>query len=71
MITMHLVLLLLLVSTVRVKSGNTIGLVGGEVSLNGGTVATDSGKVELGAVNSGLVNINSTPQGLSLGYETV
>ncbi|MGB3653232.1 MAG: S-layer family protein [Rivularia sp. (in: cyanobacteria)] len=55
----------------RVKKGNTLALIGGEVSLNGGTVAADSGKIELGGVNEGLVNINSTTQGWNLDYQKV
>ncbi len=52
----------------RVKRGNTLALLGGDVSLNGGVVTADSGNVELGGVNSGLVNINSTTQGRILDY---
>ncbi len=52
----------------RVKSGNTLGLVGGKVSLNGGIV-TASG-IELGGVNSGLVNINSISESI-LNYDNV
>ncbi len=53
----------------RVKPGNTLALIGGEISLNGGMVAADLGKVELGAVKSGLVNINSTTQGWNFDYK--
>ncbi|MGB3755278.1 MAG: S-layer family protein [Rivularia sp. (in: cyanobacteria)] len=54
----------------RVKPGNTLALVGGEVSLNGGIVTADSGRVELGGVNSGLVNIDSATD-LILDYQDV
>ena len=54
----------------RVKPGNTLGLVGGKVSLNGGIVTADSGRIELGGVNSGLVKINSIPD-LILNYDNV
>ncbi|BAY80825.1 filamentous hemagglutinin family outer membrane protein [Calothrix parasitica NIES-267] len=57
------------VNGLRVKEGNTLALVGSEISLNGGIVAADSGKVELGALNKGLVNINSTTQGWNLDYK--
>ncbi|MGB3637195.1 MAG: filamentous hemagglutinin N-terminal domain-containing protein, partial [Rivularia sp. (in: cyanobacteria)] len=53
----------------RVKSGNTLALIAGEVSLNGGLVAANSGKVELGAVKEGLVNINLTTQGWNFDYK--
>ncbi len=53
----------------RVKSGNTLALIGGEISLNGGLVTADSGKVELAAVKEGLVNINSTKQGWNFDYK--
>ncbi len=55
----------------RVKKGKTLALVGGEVSLNSGIVAADSGKIELGGVNSGLVNINSTTKGWNLDYQEI
>ncbi|MDY6898265.1 MAG: filamentous hemagglutinin N-terminal domain-containing protein, partial [Cyanobacteriota bacterium] len=58
------------VNGLQVKAGNTLALVAGEISLNGGVVTADSGKVELGSVKEGLVNINSTPD-LILGYEDV
>ena len=52
----------------RVKPRNTLALIGGEVSLNGGVVTADSGRVELGSVKEGLVKINSTTQGWNLDY---
>jgi filamentous hemagglutinin family protein len=55
----------------RVKKGNTLALVGNEVSLNAAIVAADSGRVELGSVKSGLVKINSTTQGWNLDYNDV
>ncbi len=57
------------VDGLRVKQGNTLALVGGEVTLNGGIVTADSGRVELGSVNQGLVNINSTTKGWNLDYK--
>ncbi len=59
------------VDGLRVKQGNTLALVGGEVSLNGGLVAADSGRVELASVKEGLVNINinSTTQDWNLAYQ--
>ncbi|MBD2489068.1 S-layer family protein [Aulosira sp. FACHB-615] len=37
----------------QVKSGNTLSLVGGNVTLDGGLLIADSGKVELGALSNG------------------
>ena len=59
------------VNGLRVKSGNTLALVGGEVSLNGGVVAADSGRVELGGVKEGFIKLNSTTQSWSLDYNDV
>ncbi|MEO0839666.1 MAG: filamentous hemagglutinin N-terminal domain-containing protein [Cyanobacteria bacterium J06643_5] len=55
----------------RVKSGNTLALIGGELSLNGGQVTTDSGRIELGGVKEGFVNINSASKGFVLDYNNV
>ncbi|MEM7715659.1 MAG: filamentous hemagglutinin N-terminal domain-containing protein [Cyanobacteria bacterium P01_A01_bin.68] len=56
----------------RVKSGNTLALVGGDVSLNGGIVIADSGRIELAGVKKGLVNItNSATKSLVLDYQEV
>ncbi|WP_414624536.1 filamentous hemagglutinin N-terminal domain-containing protein [Calothrix sp. CCY 0018] len=57
------------INGLRVKPENTLALVGGEVFLNGGIVAADSGRVELASVNSGLVKINSNSQSWSLNYK--
>ncbi|MGL5943468.1 MAG: filamentous hemagglutinin N-terminal domain-containing protein [Waterburya sp.] len=58
-------------SGIRVKPGQTLALVGGEISLNGGTVAAPGGKVELGSVAAGIVNLNFSDNNLSLGYENI
>jgi filamentous hemagglutinin family protein len=52
-------------NNLKVKSGNTLALVGGKVSLNGGIVTADSGRIELGSVNEGLVDINSNDWSLA------
>ncbi|MBD2203255.1 filamentous hemagglutinin N-terminal domain-containing protein [Calothrix sp. FACHB-1219] len=56
---------------IAVPSGQTLALVGGEVSLVGGNVTAAQGRVEIGAVKDSLVTINSTNSGLSLSYTGV
>ncbi|NJR16924.1 MAG: S-layer family protein [Calothrix sp. CSU_2_0] len=52
-----------------VKPSKTLALVGGNVELPGGYLTALNGKIELGSVASpGLVNVNSTDTGFSLGY---
>ncbi|MGL5834742.1 MAG: filamentous hemagglutinin N-terminal domain-containing protein, partial [Waterburya sp.] len=58
-------------SGIRVKPDQTLALVGGEISLNGGTVAAPGGRVELGSVTAGIVNLNFSDNNLSLGYENI
>ncbi|MCL1470607.1 filamentous hemagglutinin N-terminal domain-containing protein [Argonema antarcticum] len=43
----------------EVKPGNTLTLVGGEVRLDGGILQAPGGRVELGAIAQGTVEINS------------
>ncbi|MEH2066318.1 MAG: S-layer family protein [Nostoc sp.] len=53
----------------RVQSGNTLALVGGDLHLNGATLLAEQGRVELGSVSgAGLVNLMPTAQGYTLGY---
>lgn len=54
----------------QVPTGKTLALVGGNVALEGGNLT--AGRIELGSVaGSGLVNLNPTDNGWSLGYEGV
>ena len=56
----------------QVSSGNTLALVGSNISLNGGILIAENGTVELGAVSSAdLVEINSTELGFTLDYSDV
>jgi len=54
-----------------VQPGKTIGLVGGNLTFNGGIVGVRQGRIELGSVNSGEVSLNPTEAGLVLGYDNV
>lgn len=56
----------------QVNPDKTLALIGGNLVIEGGTVASKAGRIELGSVGSGgLVKINSTNTGWSLGYEAV
>lgn len=55
----------------RVASENTIALVGGDIALSGGVLSAPEGRIELGAVASGKVNVTSNSQGWLLSYEDV
>jgi filamentous hemagglutinin family protein len=56
-------------SGLRVKPGETLGLVGKGINLNGGTIAAPGGRVELGSVAAGIVKLNFADPNLSLSYE--
>ncbi|MGB3401328.1 MAG: filamentous hemagglutinin N-terminal domain-containing protein [Microcoleaceae cyanobacterium] len=54
-----------------VPVGETLGLIGGDVAINGGLIKVESGRIELGAVGSNsLVNFIPTETGLSLEYDS-
>jgi filamentous hemagglutinin family protein len=53
------------------QPGRTIALVGGDVSFSGGVVTAPVGRIEVGAVGSGTVNLIQTPIGWQLGYDQV
>ncbi len=54
----------------RVQPGQTLALVGGNLSLNGATLSAPQGRVELGSVSgAGLIQLNSTTLGYRLDYE--
>ena len=59
-------------NALRVNSTSTLGLVGGNLNLEGATLKTDGGRIELGSV-AGNEQISFTPrdEGFSLGYEGV
>ncbi|MBD2304254.1 filamentous hemagglutinin N-terminal domain-containing protein [Chroococcidiopsis sp. FACHB-1243] len=62
----------------QVPSGKTLGLVGGDVVIEGSSqieginiTVLDGGRIELGSVRSGLVSLTPVMQGWALGYEGV
>ncbi|MGL6342012.1 MAG: ShlB/FhaC/HecB family hemolysin secretion/activation protein [Waterburya sp.] len=59
------------ISGLRVQSDETLALVGGEVKLDGGTLKTAGGRIELGSVSSGLVRLQSIDKGIILSYENI
>jgi large exoprotein involved in heme utilization and adhesion len=54
----------------QVKEGQTLGLVGGNVSLEGGVLKSPSGRIEIGSVGSnGVVSLAPIQQGWKLSYD--
>ncbi|BAY46823.1 filamentous hemagglutinin family outer membrane protein [Scytonema sp. HK-05] len=55
----------------QVKEGQTLALVGGNVSFEGGILKSPSGRIEIGSVASnGAVSLVPIQQGWKLGYDT-
>ncbi|BAU66034.1 filamentous hemagglutinin family outer membrane protein [Stanieria sp. NIES-3757] len=59
------------VNGLQVKPNQTLALLGNGITLDGGTLTAEGGRIELGSVAEGLVNLNFTDQGLTFGYENV
>ena len=55
----------------ELSSGNTLGLVGSGVTVDGGTLFTDNGNIEIGSVGSGVVTIQPTNRGFAFDYSNV
>ena len=56
----------------QVPMGKTLALVGGDITLEGGSLTASEGRIELGSVaENNLVSLNLTNQVLMLGYEDV
>ncbi len=56
----------------QVQPGNTLALVGGEVSLEGGILTAEEGRIEIGSVaGNNLVSLTLIEQGWTLNYEGV
>ncbi len=59
-------------SELRVQPNQTLALVGGDLFLEGATLKTAGGRIELGSVaSSGLVSITPINKGFALGYGNV
>ena len=57
-------------ATLAVPPGETLGLLGGDVSLEATTISAPAGRVELGGVGgSGLVDLTFRENGFALGYD--
>lgn len=55
----------------RVQPGKTLGLVGGNLNLNGANLVAEQGQIELGSLSdAGWVSLTSIAQGYQLGYES-
>ncbi|QLE57292.1 S-layer family protein [Nostoc sp. TCL26-01] len=55
----------------KVKPGQTLALVGGNLNLNGATLTAEQGRIALGSLGSaGLVDLIPTTQGYMLGYSS-
>ncbi len=56
----------------HVRPDQTLAMVGGDISLEGGTLRTDGGRIELGSVaGAGRVNLTPTNNGWAMSYEGV
>ncbi|MEI2578457.1 S-layer family protein [Scytonema sp. PRP1] len=53
----------------RVQPNQTLALVGGNISIDGGSLTAEGGRVELGSVAQGQVSLNPTSGGWTLGYQ--
>ncbi|MEO1433837.1 MAG: filamentous hemagglutinin N-terminal domain-containing protein, partial [Cyanobacteria bacterium J06633_8] len=59
----------------RVKPGKTLGLIGGEIAINGGVLSGEAGNIQLGAIgeqnSDSLVSLTSTNTGWNFNYENI
>ncbi|GAX40408.1 filamentous hemagglutinin outer membrane protein [Tolypothrix sp. NIES-4075] len=59
-------------NALRVQPNQTLALVGGNVALEGGTLKTAGGRIEIGSIAApGLVSLIPTSKGFSLNYDNV
>lgn len=59
------------VTGLQVQPGKTLALVGGNLTVESGTLSAEQGRIEFGAVNSGFVSLTPITQGWTLGYQGV
>ncbi|MEH1823058.1 MAG: filamentous hemagglutinin N-terminal domain-containing protein [Nostoc sp.] len=56
----------------RVAPGKTLALIGGNITLDGGILTAQDGRIELGSVtDNSIVSLTPLPQRWSLGYEKI
>ncbi|NER21400.1 MAG: filamentous hemagglutinin N-terminal domain-containing protein, partial [Symploca sp. SIO1C2] len=55
----------------RVQPNQTLALVGRKVTLDGGLLTAESGRIEIGSIVQGRVNLNSTANGWTLSYPDI
>ncbi|MBM0745514.1 S-layer family protein (plasmid) [Phormidium sp. CLA17] len=53
----------------RVPAGRTLALIGGDIDIAGGTLTAEQGRIELGSVRDGQVNLSSTNSGFAFDYQ--
>ena len=58
-------------SRISVQPGNTLALLGRGITIDGGIVAAPGGKIELGSVVEGIVNLDLADSQMSLSYNNV
>ncbi|WP_229424332.1 filamentous hemagglutinin N-terminal domain-containing protein [Moorena producens] len=58
-------------SLFQVPNGQTLGLIGGEITIPGGNLTATDGRIELGSVGNGVVNLTPTDTSFGLDYSAV
>ena len=58
-------------TTLSVKSGNTLGLIGGEIATDGATINANGGRIELTSVTSGTVDLQTVDDGFDVAVNNV
>ncbi|MBE9039452.1 S-layer family protein [Oscillatoriales cyanobacterium LEGE 11467] len=59
------------ISGLQVPTGNTLALVGRNITLDGGMLTAQSGRIELGSVVQGEVSLATTEVGWTFGYNNI
>ncbi|MGL5836215.1 MAG: filamentous hemagglutinin N-terminal domain-containing protein, partial [Waterburya sp.] len=60
-----------LTSGLAISTGHTFALVGNGITFDGGVITAESGRIEVGSVSQGKVDIQQIAAGWQLGYESV
>jgi filamentous hemagglutinin family protein len=53
----------------QVLTGQTLALVGGDITIDGSTLTAEQGHIELGSVRDGPVSLTATPSGFAFEYQ--